>query len=103
MEVYNQSKYSFTFKPTATYDTIDIHDQNVAKADEIFNAFISEYGAFFVEEVKMGAKLIVEMNFNSQSDSTEEMTDRLNCFVSTVSGGSGSSFTVNDVDVTYSG
>ena len=44
-----------------------------------FSIFIAEYGTSYVEEVSMGAKMVVETRFNKRANGVDETTQRMSC------------------------
>ena len=41
--------------------------------------FIAEYGTSYVEEVSMGAKMVVETRFNKRANGVDETKQRMSC------------------------
>ena len=41
--------------------------------------FIAEYGTSYVEEVSMGAKMVVETRFNKRANGVDETKQRISC------------------------
>ena len=41
--------------------------------------FIAEYGTSYVEEVSMGAKMVVETRFNKRANGVDETAQRMSC------------------------
>ena len=41
--------------------------------------FIAEYGTSYVEEVSMGAKMVVETRFNKRASGVDETKQRISC------------------------
>ena len=44
-----------------------------------FSIFIAEYGTSYVEEVSMGAKMVVETRFNKRANGVDETAQRMSC------------------------
>ena len=44
-----------------------------------FSTFVAEYGTSYVEEVSMGAKLVVETRFNKRAEGVDETKQRMGC------------------------
>ena len=64
-----------------------------------FRTFVKQYGTHYVEEVQMGAQLIIETRFASRTNSTTETTKRLKCIVNAASSNASVGVETQDIEV----